>query len=716
MAAKVLRYSTQDGWEHNPIGRKSDTYVSIPSSIERVQRAFREAFPDPTHQKAPSLRGLVCWIVHTEFEDSFFGKHTLSKKGQRDSLEGILRTLQGGQSSIKSSLSLAGRVERERPSPRQNFLIQYDMLLNGFNGLRYLSAQPIEKINIKEEARAIYNLLHQEPPTDSEEPVADAKEYKEYKVKDSAISSLLRCAHGLSCARGMKLGREEETPRTICYAARPDTTAKLKELVTLIFWTEVKEGRIQLTEDQKAGRAPIAPIELRFVINSLIATFSKRDLIGRGEMPEYQLIIDELMLLHRHLGTLMKIQKNPDDPFSIVQIPVILNYRVYCGNFNFMNALERALPDSLTGKLRGLLISDTVEDLKSLIPKDKLIPTVQHYLTLLGEKGLTSEEQLLLRSLICKEAGLPNVIHCRSGVDRTTIAAAIIYAFNQWTDLGKEIPENPLELLDEPEFKELFWAHIAHAITITSYSRKESGFKWQLPFPKVFTEHSTLLGLWFSQHPTVLRLMPDRLLRNINWWDLTPGEQKELSDLSFKTLKIKGANIKVPTPYFFMLPFLKVMSTLRKLRAHDCDKINKKEVFAAAIQAAVFMLFAFVIGEVAGALLFAFNTLRLPGYAMYYMGVALKAAAGDQESQKRLRNLRTHIGLFHFGLQEKGSHHTMTMDFAHLFLGVHLALAAFAMQPEKILRKGLYIEQADGTKNPLIFGDTPAGPLAAAKS
>lgn len=708
--ALTPRYSTDAGWTLDakaPLAtmdvatapqRSQDDAPGIPDITTRVYQAFQAAFTDM--HVVPTLEGLVTWLIHTEFKSSFLGKHTLSAKEQLNSIQGILRTLQGGQSSLHSELSRGGRVQADVPPSAQSelpFQVVYSMLKNGFNGLRYFSPTPIAKLDIKAKAQMIYDLIHKgaEPTF---ETVPETQEGIT-TVEDSVISSLLRPAHGLSCARAMKLGRGANQ-RTLCYAGRPDTCDKLIELVTMLFWTEVREGRINLRDWDCT-----TPIDFRFVINSLISTFRKQDLIAKGEMTEYKLLLDELKLLARYEGTDLVIE-NPDNRGQ--KVLVRLNFKVYCGNFNFVSSLEKALPASISGKLRGRLISDSFDDLEALIrPEKKTAESIKKYLAQLRKGKLTSEEELLLRFLICKEAGLPTVIHCRSCVDRTTIAAAMIYALNMWTDLGNPIPNNPLKLLDEEIFKELFWDHIAHAITISSYSRKEGGYKWHTgPFK------------WFTQHPAVLRLMPARLLQSFNWWDLSAAEQQELQTLSNERIKYfsikfgkKKYPIKGPSPYFFMLPFLKVMSTIRCIRASKTAKVEFKEVILPALGVALMTTLAAILGEIYGALLFTVKSLVAVIYALYYLGVGIRALCGHELSQRRMKNLRfkagfTH-GLPHCGFQERGTDHTLTLDFAHLFMGLHLAAAAFTLLPEKIIRKGTYIEHAEGQRVPLLFGDTP---------
>lgn len=676
-----IRYSTDEGFSPTkPLSSKAPPHTTTtprpeakdaPAQnklTEKVSRAFQQAFT--SQGKTPTLKGLVIWVINTEFKEAFFGKRSLCKKEQENSIQGILRTLQGGQSSLKSTLSLEDHVQKELPLKADRecpFKVVYSMLSNGFNDLRYSADTPITKLDIKQEAKAIYDLIHSETPAN----IATVKSSnQDIQVKDSVISSLLRCAHGLSCARAMKLGYTERNLRTICYAARPDTYEKLKELVTMLFWTEVKEGRINLKE---------TPIDLPFVINSLISTFSKKDICVPGEMTEYKLLLKELNLLSEYAGTTMEIE-NPDDPTET--IPVRLNYKIYCGNFNFVNALEKALPQSISGELRAHLISDSVDDLEALIPENKMTLRIEKCLVKLKNSPLSSEETLLLRFLIAKEAGLPTVIHCRSCVDRTTIAAAMIYALNQWTDLSNPIPENPLDLLDNEDFKELFWDHIAHAIEISAYSRKEGGYKW----------HTTPFK-WFTQHPTVLRLMPQRLIQSFNWWDLPAQDKKELREKGFL--------------YQVILPFMKVLSTIRAIQTKKCDQINTPEAILATLQTALYMTLLFVVGEIYGALLFIANIFRLLGYTLYYSGVSIKALAGDEHSKQRLENLRFTAGPFRAGFQEKGNSHTLNLDLAHLFLGFSLALVPFALLPKQIIRKGVYIERDDGEKVPVLFEDTP---------
>lgn len=730
--AGVIRYSTGEGFTLDPRAsgatqhtssspeRTDETAPAQNELNERVNRAFHTNFSPQT--LTPTLRGLVIWLIKTEFKDSFFGVRKLSETEQKNSIQGIFRTLQGNQRSLESTLTLEGRAQKGTPPREPPFRIVYSMLRNGFNGLRYHTDTPIADLDIKKEAKAIYELIHGDAPIEIKTVQASDQDSI---VEDSVISSLLRCAHGLSCARAMKLGRGDDTPRTICYAARPDTCAKLQELVTMLFWTEQREGRINLDDwDEET------PIDLRFVINSLISTFSAKDILAPGEMTEYKLLLEELKLLAEYAGKEMEIA-NPENPEQ--KIVVRLNYKIYCGNFNFVNALEKALPQSISGQLRAHLISDTVNDLEALIPKEKMTKRIQGYLTQLRKGRLSSEETLLLRFLIAQEAGLPTVIHCRSCVDRTTIAAAMIYALNQWTDLGYAIPENPLDLLDSEDFKELFWDHIAHAIEISAYSRKEGGYKW----------HTTPFK-WFTQHPTVLRLMPNRLQQQFNFFDLSFSEMGELIFNPKCLKKWKGLYLPVVlgtlaiattllvtiahlpllaiglsalailfiltcSKYVTILPFFLAVSAWRKIASakENSTPENLKLAYRIPIGVAfgalsmAMMTLLFFLGTIAGCIIRTGDYIYLK--KMRFVENRLrKQQAREGEEFTPLQDVRTPLQDVRKEITKNGRE-----KFFPLRLGLGLALLPFTLIPKQILRKGIYIQRAGGEKVPVLFEDTP---------
>ena len=684
--ANVIRISGPSGWSTDPETRRMTTHTtSCPKSTreeapaptdlnDRVAAAFRANFID----SVPSLEGLVVWLVNTEFRSAFLENHALSKEEQCNTLQGILRTIQGDQPSIESTLSLEGRAVEfgEENKDATTFRVAYDMIHNGYNGLRCYTKVALADLDIKSEAKRLYKMIHQEKPVDGPvgENTLDHGAFI-HETKDSCISSLLRAAHGLSCGRRMKLEGAGKPMRTICYAGRPDTDYKLKELITMIFRTELKEGRLDLTETQRKGEEPI---DLSVVINSLISTFSKQDIHLDGEMTEYELLQREIDLLKNWQGREIEI-----DGFRVKP-----NIKLYYGNFNFVNALERALPDSISGRLRGQLISDSVDDLRKLIPTGQLNNRISEALNKLElgiEDGtLKSEEKLFLRILICKEAGLPTVFHCRSCVDRTTIAAAMVYDLNQWTDLGLDIPENPLKLVDTEEFKELFWGHIAHAINISSYSRKEGGYKWQTtPFK------------WFTQHPTVLRLMPQRLLQKFNFFDLSI---KELCDFFVEKKATKSGGMKIrPTPkYLVMLPFFIAVSMYRKV-------LSVKE--NGAVENAK-LLYRVPIGIACGILALALETVLytagfIGGLCIQAQNKKLVKDTNEMEMSLLAEGKKEGVSLLQREIATRG-----LKDATPHLLGLSLMLLPFSVIPSHILLKGVYIEGAD-KKQPAIFGDTP---------
>jgi hypothetical protein len=179
---------------------------------------------------------------------------------------------------------------------------------------------------------------------------------------------------------------------------------------------------------------------------------------------------------------------------------------VATSQFNWAQSLEKVLPAAISGenaarkasaKADDALIkfSETVNKTErakalglDLTVYQEMVDNTIYFLEE-GKKGLKHYEELMARSFLCHLLGIPQIVHCKSCVDRTNIAGALITAMKQWMRTDKEIPKRDglYAIFDLPKqnnevgtqpFRELVSFSLHRGLKLTELSRGSKGYKW----------------------------------------------------------------------------------------------------------------------------------------------------------------------------------------------------------------------------------------------
>ncbi|NRA91001.1 MAG: hypothetical protein HRU43_07765 [Simkaniaceae bacterium] len=172
------------------------------------------------------------------------------------------------------------------------------------------------------------------------------------------------------------------------------------------------------------------------------------------------------------------------------------------------------------------MIQDAIDHNEKLSSKDQnLLKACYKHLENRGSLG--PEVELFYRDLSMKLLKIPVINHCKSSIDRTTLALAIATSTQSWINLGKKIPvATPHEIMSDPLYKELFIANVQGSHQATRASRASEGkinghqqFSRALGFEwgsKGEGLKGKVVSLLQGQSPIALRLLPDRYLDESN--------------------------------------------------------------------------------------------------------------------------------------------------------------------------------------------------------
>jgi len=409
-------------------------------------------------------------------------------------------------------------------------------------------------------------------------------------IKKAISSSLDRTSEHCTLARSMEIAEKDRHGhwkyKPLCYAARPDTPEKLQEVVSMVF-----------TSTKRDAAPSNAVYQPRIAIFSLIGTAD----IGDAESD----------LIKAEKDMLDQQARNPPmqiDDENNLQYQVKPEFALFCRQFNFMSTVEKVLPGSVSGQKRAEEFSQgSLATLERWVNEERALKPfsrrnekiLQSAFKQLKEGGLTTEEDLFLRILICQKARIPYLLHCRSCVDRTSIAAAMSYAAKICENYIKD-PENPLSLLDDERFKEAFAAHIAVALETTRYSRNQYGFKWHTgPFPLA------------TFHPALPRLLPERYLTDFQLFN--------------KELSIPGRVIAI---YGGILLFRYLNSLFSWMIAKDHEHESLKRVLMGALRT-LLLLAPVILGYT---LALAWTLLVLVGILIAGTGYGCKLACKHKDA------------------------------------------------------------------------------------
>jgi hypothetical protein len=325
---------------------------------------------------------------------------------------------------------------------------------------------------------------------------------KNSPIVDGAVtSSFNRMADTVQLLRKV----EAETGESEYYTGRVDTLAKAKEEVSFLFLAEWELYKNLKTRPLAKGISidPVTKqIQFQFAVQSLLSM--------AAHIPKAK--NERKMFLKEKESYKSLVKKGP---LRIAGLNVHLRpIPIAANQFNFMNSLEAFLPDCLSGKRDADKATEEADarliQLASEHPSSKMI---QDTIAQLKNKNLKSWELILNRAFLCHLLRIPLIVHCKSSVDRTSVAGAMITAMHQWIRSGKEIPHAIQEIVREKvddfePFKELFALALYKGQKIAEFSRAAPWFKF---------EH----GRW--QHPALQDLLPADYLEKVRSSNIFPS-------------------------------------------------------------------------------------------------------------------------------------------------------------------------------------------------
>lgn len=338
---------------------------------------------------------------------------------------------------------------------------------------------------------------------------------------------------------------EAEDGSSDFYTGRVDTLAKAEEQASFLFLSELKLYLNPMTRHLAKGISQDPSTgQYRFV-------FAVQSLLSMNNLQKSDLkLFEKAVKTYEQLaakGYFQVVDPNHPDVLLHVEVSPI---PVAANPINFMNTIENILPDAFSGKLNARNASQKadrhlIEYVRSRanefdpVTAKQIEDTIEHLqrARLLESDQLKSWQEIMYRAYLCELLKIPEVIHCKSSVDRTSVAGAISTAMKQWMRAGQTIPQingrydisaivdlkidekGNLVALDQPgfePFKELFAYSLHRALKDTELSRCEKGFKY----------YSVPQKKW-GVFPSLLDLLPSRYLsenssaaRHLKIWSL----------------------------------------------------------------------------------------------------------------------------------------------------------------------------------------------------
>ncbi len=305
---------------------------------------------------------------------------------------------------------------------------------------------------------------------------------------------------------------QTKSQESICYAGRPDSDRRALEQASFIFFNELKTHKRGITET-KDDQGHIT-YQLDYVVNSLLDApwlcYFESILTS---FPERKFIEEERKALNDLKNKGEIALEDPNCPGAIYHIK--FNPTFFTRSFDALLRIEKWLPPFLTGQSRSREISEEGFDSLKVIALQKQTNKIEATVKILErhqkEYNLLPEEELLARDYLCKLLNLPNVYHCKSSLDRTSIPIALSSALKQWMELGLPEPENIYNILKDFRFKELFTCNWMAGHQITRYACNRKG--------TVAGERLKTKTLGFTvqegifQNPPIVNLLPKRYLK-----------------------------------------------------------------------------------------------------------------------------------------------------------------------------------------------------------
>ena len=324
-------------------------------------------------------------------------------------------------------------------------------------------------------------------------------------LQNTVTASNDRFAKGISMMRRID---DYTTGESIAYTGRGDTESKAMEQLNFIFQNELAKNPAA----QKGLTRTEDGYELTFMLNNLMSSnlflgMGTSGLVGldeRDSMLREKAIFDALSQ-----GPITLTDKNGKQHTVTIK-PLYFNQ-----GFNSLAPLlgtpwKQTEINNEAYELLFPLIDDAILNNPSISAHDKqLLQSAKDHLS--DPSKLKPEEEFFYRDLAMKILKIPVIDHCKSSIDRTSIATSISAALQSWRNLGQDIPlDNPHDILTDSLFRELFMVNIHGAHQATQASRSSEGMiegQQQLTHAHGFEWGGNDFG---HQNPIPLRMVPDR--------------------------------------------------------------------------------------------------------------------------------------------------------------------------------------------------------------
>ncbi len=324
-------------------------------------------------------------------------------------------------------------------------------------------------------------------------------------LQNTVTASNDRFAKSISMMRRID---DYTTGESITYTGRGDTESKAMEQLSFIFQNELAKNPAA----QKGLKKTENGYELTFMLNNLM---SSNLFLGIGTSGLVGLDERDSMLREKEIfGALSRGPITLTDKIG-TQHTVTIKPLYFNQGFNSLAPLlgtpwKQTKINNEAYALLFPLIDDAILNNSSISAHDnQLLQSAKNRLS--NPSKLKPEEEFFYRNLAMKILKIPVIDHCKSSIDRTSLASSISAALQSWRNLEKDIPlENPHDILTKPLFKELFMVNIHGAHQATQASRSSEGMiegQQQLTHAHGFEWGGNDFG---HQNPIPLRMVPDR--------------------------------------------------------------------------------------------------------------------------------------------------------------------------------------------------------------
>ena len=432
----------------------------------------------------------------------------------------------------------------------------------------------------------------------------------EVDLRDAISGSWDRESSHLQMARRIAPapnGKADPTQPSDYYTGRPDTKAKAREMAEMIFFGEMAAGDRCKGISEKDGIHT-----LRIVINSLEST-SPLYSLGRpghfkksGMEQEQEYFADEARALQELQadGPMTFVDPETGESYNVQVEPILLARQV-----NVFARAESTVSSAVSGARSALETSregwkslnsyaktqlqelreqleiakghdDESMACEALAKKIKQIEKLIKLLDtsfnpgILGHQ-LPAEEEMLCTILLCRLLDLPQLLHCKSSTDRTSLAV-IATALRQWETLGLPIPGDIISLLKDEDFKELLAANWQAGHAVTRNARGPHGVIHQIDehgkTHEVILDHEKVgiaMNEGAAQCVIPAKILPARYLKKYG----IMGGIKDVLNLTGKGLKKLGKTLFWSAPSKFVEKIFKKTGAI-PVFSHLCALIG----------------------------------------------------------------------------------------------------------------------------------------------